>query len=139
MLAFEAEAKTKNNSISATLETVPRGGSVDNDDFPFMFGSRINSMKDRLDLVDPSLPMSTPSDWLKRQAKIRGLGCVDFNYPQHFGEHWTPEEARAALDEVNLLAGAVCLRYPSKFARGAMNHPDKDTRREAIEITKQAA
>lgn len=140
MLAFEAEAKAKKNSISATLETVPRGGSVDNDDdFPFMFGSRINSMKDRLDLVDPSLPMSTPSDWLKRQAKIRGLGCVDFNYPQHFGEHWTPEEARAALDEVNLLAGAVCLRYPSKFARGAMNHPDKDTRREAIEITKQAA
>jgi sugar phosphate isomerase/epimerase len=44
-----------------------------------------------------------------------------------------------ALDDVGLVAGAVCLRYPSKFARGAMNHPDEELRREAIELTKQAA
>jgi L-rhamnose isomerase len=43
------------------------------------------------------------------------------------------------LDEVGLVAGAVCLRYPSKFARGAMNHPDQQMRREAIEMTKDAA
>lgn len=123
---------------------VPRGGGGqnddDNDDFPFLFGSRINSMKDRLDLVDHSmLPLSTPRDYLRRMATIRGLGCVDFNFPQHFEGYWTPEEARKALDEVNLVAGAVCLRYPSKFARGAMNHPDAGMRREAVEITKQAA
>jgi len=128
------------SATSSTVEAVPRGGNNDNDNFPFFFGSRINSMKDRLDLVDPSsLPMATPRDYLKRQATIQGLGCVDFNYPQHFGDFWTPEEAKAALDEVNLIAGAVCLRYPSKFARGAMNHPDLEMRREAIEITKQAA
>ena len=121
-----------------TEKAIPRGGDTSDDDtFPFMFGSRLNSMKDRLDLVDS--PMDTPRDYVKRQATIQGLGCADFNYPQHFGDYWTPTEAKKALDEVGLVAGAVCLRYPSKFARGAMNHPDADMRREAIEITKQAA
>ena len=97
-------------------------------------------MKDRVDVVDTaSSPLLSPRDYLRRQATVRGLGCVDFNFPQHFEGHWTPEEARVALDEVNLVAGAVCLRYPSKFARGAMNHPDANMRREAIDITKRAA
>ena len=97
-------------------------------------------MKDRIDLVDPaSSPPTGPRDYLRRQASVRGLGCVDFNYPQHFEGHWTPEEAREALDEVGLVAGAVCLRYPSTFARGAMNHPDAGMRRRAIDITKRAA
>ena len=130
-----------NKLIGATdkaATSIPRGGA-DDDDFPFMFGSRINSMKDRLDLVsDSSSPMNSPRDWLRRQATIRGLGCVDFNYPQHFHD-WDAKEAKQALDDANLVAGAVCLRYPSKFARGAMNHPDPKLRREAIEITKQAA
>ncbi|KAL3772806.1 hypothetical protein ACHAWU_003820 [Discostella pseudostelligera] len=134
---------SKDGHVLSPSEGVPRGGGHKNDkedDFPFLFGSRINSMKDRLDLVDPSmLPLSTPRDYLRRMATIRGLGCVDFNFPQHFDGHWTPEEAKKALDEVNLVAGAVCLRYPSKFARGAMNHPNAELRREAIEITKQAA
>eukprot|EP00970_Alexandrium_tamarense_P020326 scaffold15096_cov200-Alexandrium_tamarense.AAC.4 len=122
-------------------EAIPRGGGSDTseDNFPFVFGSRINSMKDRLDLLDPSTQMKTPHDFLRRQATIRGLGCVDFNYPQHFDNFWTAEEAKHALDEVNLVAGAVCLRYPSKFARGAMNHPDPALRRSAIEMTKDAA
>lgn len=137
------EVETLLSSASVKGESancIPRGGGNDvDDDFPIMFGSRINSMKDRLDLVSgDSLPMSSPRDWLRRQATIRGLGCVDFNYPQHFHD-WEPEEAKKALDEANLVAGAVCLRYPSKFARGAMNHPDAQLRREAVEITKQAA
>jgi sugar/nucleoside kinase (ribokinase family)/sugar phosphate isomerase/epimerase len=141
--SIPSRRKVEELMAEAEVLAIPRGGSSDGDDdgnFPFLFGSRINSMKDRLDLVDPSaLPLATPHDYLRRQATIRGLGCVDFNFPQHFGSYWTPQEAKKALDEVNLVAGAVCLRYPSKFARGAMNHPDPDMRREAIGITKQAA
>ena len=77
-------------------------------------------------------------EWVKRQGEIEGLGCVDFNWPQHF-QTWNAEEAKTALDEVGLVAGAVCLRYPSKFARGAMIHPDESLRREAIDLTKEAA
>ena len=94
-------------------------------------------MKDRPELWDG--PLLTPKDFVKRQATIAGLTCVDFNYPQHFQHYWSSQEAREALEEAGLVAGAVCLRYPSKFARGAMNHPDPHLRRESIELTKEAA
>ena len=108
--------------------------------FPFLIGSRLNSMKDRSDLwMDEKL--ETPKDYVKRQGTIRGLTCVDFNYPQHFGSSfWTSvQEMKEVLDVEGLVAGSVCLRYPSKFARGAMNHPDPELRKEAIQLTKEAA
>ncbi|KAL3921563.1 MAG: hypothetical protein SGILL_002684 [Bacillariaceae sp.] len=119
---------------------VLRGGhSENNKDFPFLFGSRLNSMKDRPDLWGGK-PLTSPRDYVQRQATVQGLSCVDFNYPQHFGEHWTAQEAKVALHNVGLKAGAVCLRYPSPcFARGAMNHPSHDLRRKAIDMTKEAA
>lgn len=104
--------------------------------FPFLIGSRLNSMKDRPELW--GRPLKTPKDYVERQSTIRGLTAVDFNYPQHF-DSWTPKEAKTALDKAGLKAGAVCLRYPSKFARGAMNHPDPALRQEAINLTKEAA
>jgi len=118
--------------------SVPRGGANDGDidKCPHIFGSRLNSMKDRPELWPG--PLNDVRDWVQRQGRIRGLGCVDFNYPQHF-HTWTNAEAKAALDEVGLIAGAVCLRYPTKFARGAMNHPDPVLRREAVKLTMQAA
>ena len=127
--------------VSRVGDNMLRGGGEDA--FPFLIGSRLNSMKDRPDLwrgnSSSSPPLETPRDYVQRQATIRGLTCVDFNFPQHFGSFWTPPEAKKALDEVGLVAGAVCLRYPAKFARGAMNHPDYELRREAIELTKKAA
>ena len=116
-------------------EEIPRGGGED-ETFPYTFGSRLNSMKDRPELW-PN-PVDNVKEWVKRQGTIRGLNCIDFNYPQHF-ESWTVAEAKKSLDEAGLCAGSVCLRYPSKFARGAMNHPDEHLRREAIEMTKKAA
>mmetsp|Transcript_13229 Transcript_13229/g.18729 ORF Transcript_13229/g.18729 Transcript_13229/m.18729 type:complete len:722 (-) Transcript_13229:1969-4134(-) len=122
------------------ITSVPRGGGSSDEGgdetFPFLFGSRLNSMKDRPELWDK--PLEDASDWVKRQGTIRGLGCVDFNYPQHF-HAWDTPEAKAALEEAGLVAGAVCLRFPKKFARGAMNHPDPDLRKEAIQLTKDAA
>lgn len=126
------------------LVAVPRGGGDESaqlenesdDVFPFMFGSRLNSMKDRPELW-PN-PVDNIREWVKRQSTVDGLGCVDFNWPQHF-HSWSADDAKRALDESGLVAGAVCLRYPSKFARGAMISPDAALRREAIELTKQAA
>mmetsp|Transcript_27986 Transcript_27986/g.41272 ORF Transcript_27986/g.41272 Transcript_27986/m.41272 type:complete len:847 (-) Transcript_27986:106-2646(-) len=128
------------DSVATSLARGGGSTTVDDDDdddvCPLLFGSRLNSMKDRPDLS--SSPIHDVRDWVKRQGTINGLNCVDFNYPQHF-HSWTNEEAKQALDDENLVAGAVCLRYPSKFARGAMIHPDPAMRREAIEITKEAA
>jgi ribokinase len=129
-------------SDTATPHSV-RGGGIqktiddeNNGSFPFLIGSRLNSMKDRPELWEG--PLDNPRDFVRRQATISGLSCVDFNYPQHF-HTWSANEAKQALDEAGLVAGAVCLRYPSKFARGAMNHPDPALRREAIQLTKEAA
>jgi sugar/nucleoside kinase (ribokinase family)/sugar phosphate isomerase/epimerase len=107
-------------------------------DFPFLIGSRLNSMKDRPELWSRST-LSSPQDYVQRQASIAGLTCVDFNYPQHFVSFWSATEAKQALVEAGLVAGAVCLRYPAKFARGAMNHPDPALRQQAIQLTKEAA
>lgn len=129
---------TRDGSTSKTWSSTRGGGggTTTKENFPFLIGSRLNSMRDRQELWD--MPLASPRDYVKRQATIKGLTCVDFNYPQHF-QTWTPREAKEALDEVGLVAGAVGLRYPSKFARGAMNHPDQELRREAIQLTKEAA
>ena len=138
----------KNNGLPAVLQNDRfRGGKTTSskseedtinkyDEFPLMFGSRLNSMKDRPELWGGEQGVR---GWVKRQGSIKGLGCVDFNFPQHFVE-WSSKEAKQALDEVDLVAGAVCLRYPHhQFQQGAMTHPDVKVRQEAIELTKQAA
>mmetsp|Transcript_20905 Transcript_20905/g.31668 ORF Transcript_20905/g.31668 Transcript_20905/m.31668 type:complete len:707 (+) Transcript_20905:123-2243(+) len=118
--------------------SIPRGGSTEDSRFPFLIGSRLNSMKDRPELWTKS-SLTTPKDFVNRQATVPGVTCVDFNYPQHFQGYWTSSEAKEALAETGLVAGAVCLRYPKEFARGAMNHPDPSLRRQAIDLTKEAA
>jgi len=141
-----SQNKIKGNShLSSKIATeIDRGGNNDieiqeeTDSFPYMFGSRLNSMKDRPDLWPNGTLQNNVKEWVKRQATVKGLGCVDFNYPQHFLT-WTAKEAKEALNAVGLVAGAVCLRYPTKFARGAFNHPDKELREEAINLTREAA
>ena len=132
-------SSTKNSYRPAFLSRGGASSDASDDEFPFLIGSRLNSMKDRPDLWNDQ-NLETPKDWVKRQGTIRGLTCVDFNYPQHFGSSWASvQEMKEALDEEGLVAGSVCLRYPSKFARGAMNHPDPEMRKEAIQLTKEAA
>jgi len=143
---FEVENLLKTQDSDSVVDEIPRGGGVlssdcdngteDDIECPLLFGSRLNSMKDRTDLWNGEQGVR---GWVKRQATVRGLGCIDFNFPQHF-ESWSVKEAKEALVEAGLVAGAVCLRYPhGRFQQGAMTHPDTNVRQEAIEITKQAA
>lgn len=53
-----------------------RGGGGDAR-FPFLIGSRLNSMKDRPELWKEG-PLNNARDFVKRQAKVKGLTCVDF-------------------------------------------------------------
>ncbi|CAK0890887.1 unnamed protein product [Prorocentrum cordatum] len=104
------------------------------DGFPLKFASRLNSMKDRLDLWGGA---NDVLGWVARQGTIRGLGLVDFNYPQHLSG-LAPEQARGALRASGLEAGAVCLRYPKEFILGALTNPDAALRQRAIDITLEA-
>lgn len=165
LLAFQKNENAKNentensniNTKSTAVPPTQRGGGMlfpddpnntldhphEEEECPLLFGSRLNSMKDRPDLYnnknDDNADITTVQAWVQRQGTIRGLNCVDFNYPQHFTQ-WTAQEAKLALEEANLVPGAVCLRYPhDQFQQGAMTHPDPSIRTQAIETTKAAA
>jgi sugar/nucleoside kinase (ribokinase family) len=71
----------------------PSGGA-----FPLRFASRLNSMRARRDLVEGTAGPAGRDDvigWVARQGRVRGLGLVYFNHPQHT-EGRTPEEVRRA-------------------------------------------
>ncbi|GAX23492.1 hypothetical protein FisN_14Hh336 [Fistulifera solaris] len=138
--SFDEESDTRKTDSDFKQTTVPAEAAKETE-FPFLIGSRLNSMKDRWDLWNPDETNSKGSvmEWLKRQATIPGLTCVDFNYPQHFHSH-SLSELKEALAACRLQAGAVCLRYPAeRFALGSFLHPEAQRREEAIQMTLQAA
>lgn len=101
------------------------------DGFPLQFGSRLNSMKDRPDLWDGE---HNVLGWVARMGTVKGMGLVDFNYPQHL-KGVSADEAKAALDKAGLKTGAVCMRYEGEHRQGALTHPKEEMRRKAIEMT----
>ena len=98
------------------------------------FGSRLNSMKDRLDLWDGS---NDVYGWVARQGTIKGLDLCDFNYPQHL-QNVPVAKAREALESAGLKAGSICMRYPKEMQLGAFTNPDPVLRQRAIDLTKEA-
>uniref|UniRef100_A0A0G4H920 Ribokinase n=1 Tax=Chromera velia CCMP2878 TaxID=1169474 RepID=A0A0G4H920_9ALVE len=146
----EKKSRTlKTNPVSfgsGEKENISRGvgrrregkGSGDGDgdeEFPLRFASRLNSMSARLDLWDG------PNDvlgWIGRQGKVKGLSLVDFNYPQHLG-NLEVKEVKTALESAGLETGAICLRFPKHMSAGAFTNPDESIRREAIQLTREAA
>mmetsp|Transcript_9701 Transcript_9701/g.24880 ORF Transcript_9701/g.24880 Transcript_9701/m.24880 type:complete len:681 (-) Transcript_9701:510-2552(-) len=130
------------NTISPGPELDLRGGGGDSldkveevDEMARLgFASRLNSMKDRLDLWEGD---NDVLGWVERQGTIKGLTMVDFNYPQHLSE-LSYDDARGALSSAGLKAGAVCLRFPKEMQAGAFTHPDEAMRAKAIKLTKEA-
>jgi len=128
-------------SLSHLLfRSLTHSGYIDDNDeeCPYLFASRLNSMKDRSDLWDGG---SDIVGLIKRQGKIKGLSLVDFNYPQHLVSKVNQielDKISKALEESNLKTGAICLRFPKEFQSGAFTNPNNDLRQKAIELTKDA-
>ncbi len=101
--------------------------------FPY-FASRLNSMKERLDLWSGD---NNVLGWISRQGKIKGLNLVDFNSPQHL-EGLTVKEIKSALENVSLKTGAVCTRFNEDFLCGAFTNPEQKKRKAAIELVLNA-
>ena len=125
-------------TMSDTQAAGGGGASTNAAAFPYKFASRLNSMKARRDLIPSSILKKTPSDdvfgWIARQGQIQGLDFVDFNYPQHFGKSVTLKKINAALKEVGLQTGSVCIRFPDTFYLGAFSNPDEKLRDKAVSI-----
>lgn len=124
----------------------------ENSTFPFQFASRLNSMKERLDLYE-SAPFGSANGaplhgvglgvrgWIKRQGRIKGLSKVDFNYPQHLThpvDQHSKKEILECLRAANLTTGAICLRFPKDMQLGALTHPDPAKRQRAIDLCHEA-
>ncbi|CAJ1353218.1 unnamed protein product [Effrenium voratum] len=97
------------------------------------FASRLNSMRERLDLWGGA---TDTLGLVARQGQVRGLGAVYFNFPQHLAG-LSPSEVLAALAAANLKAGGIALRFPESMRLGAFTNPDANVRRQAVDLTIQ--
>jgi len=95
------------------------------------FASRLNSMSARPDLWPGD---SNVLGWVARQGTVRGLGVVDFNYPQHFTSAGV-DALKAATLQAGLEALAIQMRFPDEFRLGAFTNPNTTLWRKAIELT----
>eukprot|EP00775_Hariotina_reticulata_P004956 gene4956-5197_t len=91
---------------------------------------------DRRDLATAADGSNDVLGWIIRQGRVRGLHLVDLNYPQHF-EDYTVQQVQETLRSVGLEAGAICLRFPQRFAAGAFTNPDDDLRKQAVQLAVQ--
>ena len=121
--------------------------AADPDACPLRFGSRLNSMRSREDLLERKRGReSAPLDLLEmvhRLGSAKGVHLVDFNYPQHLrGEidEFGADEIARALRDAGLAAGAVAVRFPAEpFRRGgAFTNPDPAVRAAAVDVVAEA-
>ena len=115
--------------------------AADPDACPLRFGSRLNSMRSRADLLERDegrVPLDLP-EMVQRLGSAKGVDLVDFNYPQHLRGARADDVARA-LEVAGLAAGAVAVRFPAEpFRRGgAFTNPDPAVREAAGDVVAEA-
>lgn len=67
-----------------------------------------------------------------------GLTHVDLNYPEHM-TGFSSEEMKALLDENDLKANGVALRFRNEFINGELGNSDETIAQNALELCKEAA
>lgn len=67
-----------------------------------------------------------------------GLTHVDLNYPEHV-TGFSSEEMKALLDENDLTANGVALRFRNEFINGELGNSDEKTAQHALKLCKEAA
>ena len=115
--------------------------AADPDACPLRFGSRLNSMRSRADLLERDegrVPLDLPG-MVQRLGSAKGVDLVDFNYPKHLRGARADDVARA-LEVAGLAAGAVAVRFPAEpFRRGgAFTNPDPAVREAAGDVVAEA-
>jgi sugar phosphate isomerase/epimerase len=102
------------------------------------FATRLNSFASRAETEWPDLK-GKPSvlQMATRAARVDGLTDLDLNYPDHVDEN--PRVLAQRLGDLGLAVNGFAMRYYTNpaFKLGAFTHPDRNVRREAIELTKR--
>ena len=103
------------------------------------FAARLNSFRVREREYWPGRNgKPTTFDLVERASKVKGLTCVDLNYPDHLSTY----DARDLVNDMQKCGVALngfAMRYYDldAYRLGAFTHPDPATRRAAIDLTKQ--
>jgi ribokinase len=118
--------------------------AADPDACPLRFGSRLNSMRSRSDLVERKLGTESSSldllEMVQRLGSAKGVDLVDFNYPSHLRGELGADKIARALEDAGLAAGAVAVRFPAEPFRlgGAFTNPDPAVRAAAVDVVAEA-
>lgn len=67
-----------------------------------------------------------------------GINYVDLNYPEHV-VGIDASDMKSMLEEHNLKANGVALRFRSEFINGDLGNPDQTLAKKALELTKSAS
>ena len=103
------------------------------------FAARLNSFRVREREYWPSKNGEpTTLDLVERAARVKGLNCVDLNFPDHLRSY----QERDLIDKMNICGislNGYAMRYYNNdaFKIGAFTNPDANIRREAIDLTKR--
>jgi len=103
------------------------------------FAARLNSFRVREREYWPGKNgKASTLDLVERAAKVGGLNCVDLNYPDHLSTYDARKLAED-MGECGVALNGFAMRYYDldAYRLGAFTHPDRATRRAAIDLTKQ--
>lgn len=78
---------------------------------------------------------------IRALSSVVGISAVELNYPQHFTHdgRLDPDTTFALAGELDLAVTAINLRWDGPgFEIGAFTHPDRDRRREAVDLAGRA-
>ena len=103
------------------------------------FAARLNSFRVREREYWPERNgKATTLDLIRRAAKVKGLTCVDLNYPDHL-EGQDERHLIARMQDDGVCLNGYAMRYydDNLYRIGAFTNPDPQARRAAIDLTKR--
>lgn len=101
----------------------------------FRYAARLNAFKSRSDLYPTVLNTSA---MIKRASSVKGLDCIEPNFPDHFCDI-TPEQMRVAAENNHLSISGVNVRFdPVDFRDGAFTNPNPAKREQARAYVERA-
>jgi xylose isomerase len=81
---------------------------------------------------------ATTLDLVERASRVKGLNCVDLNFPDHIASY-RERDLVQKMGEFGISLNGYAMRFydDDSYRLGAFTHPDPKVRRAAIDLTKR--
>ena len=133
--AFLEKNGRSRTKVESPLEDSFRNSKIDTTD---SFACRLNSMKERKDLVPKTVTNFDVKALLERYATIDGVTHVELNYPEHVAKNSHRNVAKI-VDRLGLKVSGLNVRFPKDiFRNGAFTNPNEEVRGQAVQFLRDA-